>query len=105
MAIAIWMAREALEMLQREGFYEVDDKGLYHVHPAVSIHARYTKIIKDFAGQLGLSPSARASLGLAAAQIGKTATQQLMEEFGEDAPPDPNEIETTDFEEDDVQEA
>jgi P27 family predicted phage terminase small subunit len=81
-------AREAREIINREGIV-VDDKK----HPMLEVERLSLNALKPYIEQLGLSPSARARLGLMAVQ-GMSAQEKLSKELGDsplDIPPE-NEV-------------
>lgn len=83
-AVAICRAREADEILERDGLVVVDDKGNTKAHPMIQASARETKTFADLMAQFGGSPSSRARLGINMVNLAKTASQRMAEEYGDE---------------------
>jgi len=73
-------AREARAIIAREGFVHRGDRGLVQ-HPAVKVERESWNSFRLLAEQFGLSPAARARLGLVELRR-DSAARELEEEIG-----------------------
>lgn len=89
-AVTLERARQARRLIAEEGMTIESARGAKTRHPAVQIERDCWALLRGYMEQLGLSPAARARLGLTAIQ-GMTAAQTLAARLGEnplDQPPD-----------------
>jgi P27 family predicted phage terminase small subunit len=103
-AVLVERARQARRALAEEGLFQTTARGGSMLNPAVKLERDSWSLLKQYAEQLGLTPSARARLGLMGLE-GASAAQRLAKQLGEnplDQPPDqpPIDGEVTDEEED-----
>jgi P27 family predicted phage terminase small subunit len=79
--IALDQAREANEIIRVEGLITTGARGVLMKHPAVSIRKEAWNQVLAYALQLGLTPQARARLGLLAV-TGLEKTKRLEDSIG-----------------------
>lgn len=85
-------ARQAKRLVEQEGLVVVNEKGRAVLHPALILERQSLQAFVVFADRLGLSPVARAKLGMQLVK-GKAAKEQLEDSIGKsplDEPPPSN---------------
>lgn len=83
-AVAYAGYREAQKMIDQEGIIFVDANDNLKEHPAVRVAQRYMEQFTKISDRFGLTPTARAKLGINLGNLEKTKSQLMAEQYGEE---------------------
>lgn len=73
------LAQQAWEALQQEGETTTDERGLPRKHPLLQVWRDNSRAWREYAAHFGLTPAARARLGLAWTEKEKSLAELLFE--------------------------